>query len=103
MIYPENRKPTFPDHALVLLAVLVWVGLLAMHPGERRWSVGAFLLVLVLLRLLLFLVAAHLSFGHGVLRGCRWVSRTRSAQSSSFTVPRLAPPRLKSAVHAGAA
>ncbi len=50
---------------LVLLAVLAPVrgaGFdLAVHAGERRKRFGAFLLVLVLLRLLLFFVAAHLT------------------------------------------
>src|SRR6185437_2226415 len=39
---------------------------LALH--ERRRDSAAFLLVLVLLRLLLFLAAAHLAFRHGALR-----------------------------------
>ena len=53
---------------LVLLAPGAGLGL-AVHVGERRDRRGAaFLLVLVLLRLLLFFVASHLTFGHGVLR-----------------------------------
>jgi hypothetical protein len=52
---------------LRLLPVCVRVRL-AVHAGERRGGGGAFLLVLVLLRFLLFLVAAHLAFRHGVLR-----------------------------------
>jgi hypothetical protein len=54
--------------ALVLLAILVFVRAgsgLAVHPSERRGSFGAFLLVLVLLRLLLFPVASYLTFRHG--------------------------------------
>ena len=56
---------------LVLLAVLARVrgaGFdLAVHAGEWRGRFGAFLLVLVLLRLLLFPVAADLTFRHGDL------------------------------------
>src|ERR1700722_15258008 len=52
----------------LFLAVGLWVGL-AVHAGERRGGGGALVLVLVLLRLFLFLVASHLAFRHGVLRG----------------------------------
>jgi hypothetical protein len=53
----------------VLLAVLARVRRagfdLAVHAGERRGHFDAFLLVLVLLRFLLFSIAAHLTFRHG--------------------------------------
>src|ERR1700682_4067241 len=51
----------------LFLAVRLWGGL-AVHAGERRGGGGALVLVLVLLRFLLFLVASHLAFRHGVLR-----------------------------------
>ena len=64
-------------HWLVLLAVRVRTGLgLALHARERRGDDAAFLLVLVLLRLLLFPVASHLAFRHGVLR-VRWMGWIR--------------------------
>jgi hypothetical protein len=64
----QGRVFAAPHRAgLRLLAVRVRVRL-AVHAGERRGGGGAFLLVLVLLGLLLFLVAAHLAFRHGVLR-----------------------------------
>lgn len=54
--------------ALRLLAVRVGAGLgLAVHVGERRGGRGRVLLVLVLFRLLLFLVASHLTLRHGGL------------------------------------
>ena len=72
-----ERAPVEPDighrrcapRRLGLLAVRVGAGLgLAVHAGERRGGFGALLLVLILLRLLLFLVASHLTFRHGGLR-----------------------------------
>jgi hypothetical protein len=72
----ETIAAGFP-HCLVLLAVRVRAVLgLALHAGERRGDGTAFLLVLVLLRLLLFLVALHLAFRHGVL-WARWMGWIR--------------------------
>ena len=51
------------DRLLVLLAVLAGV-----RGAEFDGRFGAFLLVLVLLRLLLFFVAAHLTLRHGDLQ-----------------------------------
>jgi len=55
------------DRLLTLFAVLAHVRG-AEFDGERRGRFGAFLLILVLLRLLLFSVAAHLTLRHGDLR-----------------------------------
>jgi len=54
--------------SLVLLAVLARVRGAGF---EWRGRFGIFLLVLILLRLLLFPVAAHLTFRHGDLRTSR--------------------------------
>src|SRR5262245_23288097 len=66
--------PRRPPRPLALLAEGVEAGL-ALLPGcERRRGGAALLLILVVLglRLLLFLVASHLTFRHGVLpAGCR--------------------------------
>src|SRR5215469_3224982 len=81
------------DRLLVLLAVLAHVRSaefdLAVHAGRF----GAFLLVLVLLRLLLFSVAAHLALRHGDLQTfdgdsiCEW--RSVAHPSAQRTVLQL--------------
>src|SRR5215468_7589974 len=68
-----SRRARPPD-ALVLLAKEILAGLALLPRCERRRRGAALLLVLVVLslRLLLFLVASHLTFRHGVLpAGCR--------------------------------
>src|SRR5262245_10257702 len=76
-----RRLPAFAP--LGLLAKRVMSGL-ALLPccKRRRGGAAAFLLLVVFgLRLLLFLVASHLTFRHGVLpAGCSWLSRRILAQ-----------------------
>jgi len=68
------------DRLLVLLAVLAHVRGAEFDLAVYAGRFGAFLLVLVLLRLLLFFVAAHLTLRHGDLQTidgdsiCEWRS-----------------------------
>ena len=72
------------DRLLVLLAVLAHVRGAEFDLAVYAGRFGAFLLVLVLLRLLLFFVAAHLTFRHGDLQilGGRLAQRSPSARTA---------------------
>src|SRR5262252_11142180 len=90
------RRLTVVRLALLGEGILARLGLLPCQSERREGGAALFLLVPLRLRLLLFLVAAHLTLGHGVppvlacprARAVEGFKRRRRTDSSALSLPR---------------
>src|SRR5262245_63952793 len=92
----EPSRPFVVRLALLGEGILPGLGLLPCQRERREGGAAFFLLVPLRLRLLLFLVAAHLTLGHGVppvlacprARAVEGFKRRRRTDSSALSLPR---------------
>src|SRR5258708_27423466 len=96
---PQGRaeRPAVVRLAFLSEGILARLGLFPCQSERREGGAALFLLVMIRLRLLLFLVAAHLTLGHGVppvlacprARAVDGLKRRRRADSSRVSLALL--------------